>query len=126
MRGIVQLRLSGGARPRGRRVGRRPRRARARGRKPEPRAREGEGGRIIVPGANKGVVSDPNLATLQVSANERAWVYVNGRRLGPTKLIRRVRAGKYTVYVRKGKRTSRAKVVKVGAGQSRHVHFELD
>lgn len=81
-------------------------------------------GRIIVPGKET-LLESKNLATLEISCDERAHVYINGRMLGSTKLIKRLRPGTYTVWVKKRDKTSKSKVVRLAAGETKQLRFYL-
>ena len=87
------------------------------------RADDRDQGRIIRPGQDSLAA---HLATIEISANRRAWVYINGRRIDYTKLVKRVMPGTYRVWVSVGPRRSRTKVVHVAAGQVRRLHFDLN
>ena len=80
-------------------------------------------GRTIQPGQDSLAAQ---VATIEIAASRRAWVYINGRRIDYTKLVKRVMPGTYRIWVRVGTMRSRTKVVQVRAGQVRRLYFNLN
>ena len=82
-------------------------------------------GRVIVPGEHS-LLESPDLATLEVSSSSRAMVYINGRKMGPTKLIKRLRPGTYTVWLQKGAKSSKSRVFRLEKGQKKKLFLEFE
>jgi serine/threonine protein kinase len=73
-----------------------------------------------------GLAESMDLATLEITSPSRAWVYINGRRMGYTKLIKRLRPGSYKIWIQKGDRNSSARTITVKKGEKKKVFFTLD
>jgi serine/threonine protein kinase len=120
-------RRAAGRRRRPRTGGRRRRRrtgSAATHRRIQPPPTEARGGRTYGPESG-GLVDSPDLATLEINSSERAWVFINGRKMGYTKLIKRLRPGTYKVWIQKGNANSSARTVTVGKGQTKKIFLQL-